>query len=278
MNKGTAEADRIFSIIDGPLFGGTGDGFAPFASLEKILEDLPSLSPEEEAADPIGKAFGAFVDGASPLDVASFRHCNIGRLECVGIGKALGQSQHLRAINLWGNNICDLGAAVLAESFEVYYGLQFLGLGRNLVTHVGLEKLCIPLGTTRVDDKAQADQIQKDIKERMKEREKRMKNPPVARKDLNGNDRYVPEFYIPTCEERKDETGDYWLWGRNVTLKTLNLEHNPIADAAAVMKLQPFGVGDILLRGVPCVEELSQLYAEVDSKAATQEGWRLIFR
>jgi len=301
LNKGTAEADRIFSIIDGPLYG-TGDGFVSFDSLATVLEGLQPLSQEEEAADPIGKAFGAFVDGTSPLDVVSFRNCSLGRLECMAIGRALGTSLHLRAINLWGNSICDLGAAALAQSFEVYYGLQFLGLGRNLVTHVGLEKLCEPLGFSRLTDKAQADQITKEGKEKMKEREKKMKNPPVPRKDMNGNDRYLPEFYIPTCEPQSDAAGDFWLWGRNMTLKTLNMEHNPIADAASVMNLQPMGVGDLLLRGVPCAEELSQLYAEAikppeadaedpsqaeDTKDKSQEasgqrvpatGWRFIFR
>merc|ERR1719201_1046560 len=99
----------------------------------------------------------------------------------------------------------------------------------------------------------------------MKELEKRKKSPPVPKKDLHGGDRYLPDFHMPTIEANSDEAGDYWLWGRNMTLKTLNLEHNPITDAAVVMKLQPGGVGEIHLKGVPCAEELSKLLAEAAS-------------
>jgi hypothetical protein len=265
LGKGTAEAERIFSILDDPRYDG-GDGFVAFSCLEDALQNLPALEQEEEANDPISKSFAAFVDAGSPLDVVSFRHCGLSRLECLSISRAFGQSQHLRALNLWGNDICDHGVAALAEALEVYYGLQFLGLGHNMVTHVGLESLCVPLGFSRIEDKTQADQVQKDIKERMKERDKRMKNPPVAKKDIHGNDRYIPEFPMSTCESQTDESGEYWLWGRNLTLKTLNLEHNPITDATAVMRLQPWGVGTMLLRGVPCAAELSQLFAEVEAK------------
>jgi len=255
---GLSHAEQIFNLVDGPLYG-SGDCLVSFDSLGDILQSLPALSPEEEAADPVGKAFGAFVDASSPLDVVSFRHCSLGRLECVAIGAALGQSTHLRGLNLWGNNICDLGCAVLAESFEVYYGLQFLGLGRNMVTHVGLETLCAPLGYTRIDDKAQVDQVKKSIGDRTKDKEKWAKSKPAPKKDACGQDRYLPDFTIPTCESQTDENGEYWLWGRNTTLKTLNLEHNPIKDAAALMKIQPNGLGEIHLRGVPCAEELSRL-------------------
>jgi len=270
LGKNTAEAESIFSIIDGPHFG-NGDGLSSFDSLETILQDLPPAVAEADAADPVGKAFGAFVDGSSPLDVVSFRHCNLGRLECVALGSSLGHSTHLRGLNLWGNNICDLGVAALAESFEVYYGLQFLGLGRNSITQVGLETLCAPLGFTRVDAKAQADQILKDIKDKGKDAGKgkdKKGAPPVVKKDRSGADRYLPEAYTPTCEQFSDAAGEYWLWGRNMTLKTLNLEHNPITDAAAVMRLQSGGVGEILLKGVPCAEELSRLLAEAASQRA----------
>lgn len=259
---GLSDAEQIFNIVDGPLYG-SGDCLVSFDSLGDILQSLPALSPEEEAADPVGKAFGAFVDASSPLDVVSFRHCSLGRLECVAIGAALGQSLHLRGLNLWGNNICDLGCAVLADSFEVYYGLQFLGLGRNMVTHVGLETLCAPLGYTRIDDKAQVDQVNKSIADRTKDKEKWAKSKPAPKKDACGQDRYLPDFTIPTCKSQTDDNGEYWLWGRNTTLKTLNLEHNPIKDAAALMKIQPNGLGEIHLKGIPCAEELARLFAEL---------------
>jgi hypothetical protein len=201
---------------------------------------------------------------------------------------------------LWGNKICDLGAGLLAESFEVYYGLQFLGLGRNQVTHVGLARLCEPLGFVRINEKAQADQLQKEIKDKIKERDtKYKKGAPVPKKDAYGNDRYLPEFFIPSCDPATDENGEYWLQGRNRTLTTLNLEYNPIVDASVVMKLQPWGLGNLHLKGIPCAEELSKLYADLvvvkspspegveedPAQAAPEEeaskkpkGWKLLFR
>ena len=61
------------------------------------------------------------------------RCCNLGRLELQAIGSALASPPpHLRALNLWGNKICDEGVKYLAEALEVNFGLQFLGLGRAL--------------------------------------------------------------------------------------------------------------------------------------------------
>jgi len=265
LNVGAAETDQIFSIIDGPFYG-TGDGLASFHALESTIQGLPPLEAEDEANDPVGKAFGAFVDATSPLDVVSFRHCSIGRLDCVAISKAMSQSYHLRGLNLYGNKICDGACAVLAESFEIYQGLEFLGLGRNLVTHVGLERLCEPLGFTRIDDKAEAENVQKDIAAKSKEKPKAV---PAAKKDRHGVERYMPKPQLPTCEQKADESGDFWLWGRNLILQTLVLEHNPITDAAAVMKLQPMGVGEIQLRGIPCADELNTL---IDAAAAATSG------
>lgn len=271
LNLGIVEAEVIFGLLDGPFFG-NGDGLLSFLSLGDVLQSLPALSPEEEAADPVGNAFAAFMDSSSPLDVVSFRHCSLGYLEALALGRSLRTSHTLRALNLWGNSICDRGAAAIAESFDAYYGLQFLGLGRNLITHVGLEALCDPLGYSRVDDKAQADQVTKEIKEKSKDLEKRKKNPPVPKKDVRGCDRYVPEFALASIEQQMDgNTGEqYWLWGRNMCLRTLNLEHNPIADAEAVMKIQPWGVGELHLRGVSCAAELAELQAQ--GAKAPQEG------
>lgn len=270
LKLGAVEAEKIFGILDGPFFGAE-HGAMCFDSLEQALQNLPALSAEEEAADPIAPSFAAFVDSTSILEAVSFRHCELGLLEAQVLGKVLQTSHHLRGLNLWGNAICDQGAAAIAESFEHFYGLQYLGLGRNLVTHIGLEKLCKPLGYTRVDNKEQADAIAKDIKEKGKERDKRAKAPPPPKKDGKGRERYSPDFFMPSCEVQADSsTGEqYWLWGRNMTLRTLHLDFNPIADASAVLQVQQWGSGgELHLKGIPCIEELLRHQAE---KAASVE-------
>jgi hypothetical protein len=264
LGLGTEEAEKIFSILDSPPFG-AGDGMVSFDSLGEVLQNLPAMSSESEVADPVGAAFAAFVDGTSVLEAVSFRHCSLGRLEAQAIGRVLRTTPHLKGLNLWGNAICDRGAAALAEGLEVNHGLQYLGLGRNFITHVGLEKLCKPLGYNRLDQKDQADAVIKEGKEKAKEKEKQKgKNAPPIKKDGKGRERYVPEFYVPTCELQTDaSTGEtYWLWARNTTLRTINLEFNPISDANVVLQLQPWGVGELLLRGVPCAQELLRQQSE----------------
>jgi len=180
----------------------------------------------------------------------------------------LPPSPHLRALNLWGNRICDNGVAPFAEALECHFGLQYLGLGKNLITHVGLQKLCRPLGFMRIDRKDEADAINKEIKEKAKERDKRAKAPPIAKKDARGRERYMLEFYMPSLEDRKDaETGEtFWLYGRNMVLKTLNLEHNPVSDVATVLRVQSYGVGDLVLRKTKCAEELLDLKAKAEAE------------
>lgn len=265
------EGEHIFKLLDMPT-SGPGDGLVTLEHVKEVLTQLPAPSHEEELKDPIGAAFAAFLDGTSVLEVVSFRCCNLGRTEAQVISKTLQHSQHLRALNLWGNHICDRGAAALGEALAHYFGLQYLGLGHNFVTHVGLESICKVLGVSRIDSKEKADPLLKQIKEQTKDRDKKMaKTPPVPKKDANGRDRYMTEFYhIDQCEERKDpHTGDvFWVWTRNTALKTLVLEHNPIADAEAVARLQPFGVGDLVLRSTPVAAVLKARAAETQAAGA----------
>merc|ERR1712151_504325 len=110
------------------------------------------------------------------------------------------------------------------------------------------------------------------LKDQTKDREKKMKTQPVPKKDGNGREKYMPEpFHVDTCEEKQDpDSGQtYWLRTRNTAMKTLVLESNPIADAAAVDRLVPYGVGDLVLRGCPCVDELLQVKALQDAAAAS---------
>jgi len=287
---------QVFTLLDGPLFGGEGNGCVSLNRLHDVLLEVlicppPSASEEaagdkrkstvakpvavEEVKDPIGDVFASFVDSTSLLELVSFRCCDLSRLETSVIARAirgnlpnLPPSPHLRALNLWGNRICDNGVAPFAEALECHFGLQYLGLGKNLITHVGLQKLCRPLGFMRIDRKDEADAINKEIKEKAKERDKRAKAPPIAKKDARGRERYMLEFYMPSLEDRKDaETGEtFWLYGRNMVLKTLNLEHNPVSDVATVLRVQSYGVGDLVLRKTKCAEELLDLKAKAEAE------------
>jgi len=268
------DLEEAFRILDGPSYGPC-DGLVPVARLQEALQALPAASAEEEARDPVAAAFASFVDGSSTLEQVSFRCCRLARLEAQAIARGLAGAQHLKALNLWGNRLGDEAAAALAEALEAYFGLQYLGLGRNRVTHAGLESLCQVLGTSRIETKEQADPILKSIKEQLKERDKKMKNPPVPKRDARGRERYAPEpFHVDSCEERQDAaTGQvYWLRTRNTALRTLILEHNPVADAATVLRLLPFGTGgDLVLRGVPCVQELMEAKAQEEAEQAAAE-------
>jgi len=156
-----------------------------------------------------------------------------------------------------------------------------------LITHVGLRHLCSSLGVTRLKEKSAADPVVKSLKEKVKERDKMLKAAPPPKVDGSGRERYKPELYVPTCEDFKDaETNQtYWLWTRNIHLKTLVLEHNPITDAQAVWQLQPYGCGDLVLRATPCAEDLRTLLAgsqpatsAFKGAAAVVTGWRLVLQ
>merc|ERR1712048_1373723 len=84
----------------------------------------------------------------------------------------------------------------------------------------------------------------------------------------------MPETHIDTIEEAKDEnTGSsMWIWGRSCVLKILNLEQNPITDVPTVLRLLPYGCGDLVLRGVPCAQELTEAITLRDSVAAPRSS------
>lgn len=291
------DCEPVFNILDSNY--GDGDGFVPLARLQEVLEGLPTDPPESEERllplaqcpefqDEIGSAFGAFLDRTSPLEVISFRCCNLARLEVQAISSCLASpSPHLRALNLWGNKICDRGAQALAQALEYNFGLQFLGLGRNFVTHEGLRALCNVLGTRRLEEKAAAEKVIKHLKDQQKEVEKKRKAFGAPPKDANGRERYWPEPHLDTCEELKDDSGTpFWIWTRNTVIKTVNLEQNPISDADMVERLQPHGTGALILRSTPCTAALLERQQKAkEQKASTPEdeegrdeskGWTLI--
>eukprot|EP00446_Apocalathium_sp_SHHI-4_P015826 CAMPEP_0177210184 /NCGR_PEP_ID=MMETSP0367-20130122/31418_1 /TAXON_ID=447022 ORGANISM="Scrippsiella hangoei-like, Strain SHHI-4" /NCGR_SAMPLE_ID=MMETSP0367 /ASSEMBLY_ACC=CAM_ASM_000362 /LENGTH=542 /DNA_ID=CAMNT_0018659275 /DNA_START=21 /DNA_END=1649 /DNA_ORIENTATION=- len=254
------EAEELFEILNSTGFG-KADGRVPLRRFEKAAAAArEAAAGVDESTDQVAAAFTCVIDATSPLEVVSFRCCNIARIEAQAFGRALAApSPHLKALNLWGNYICDRGAEALGKAFEANFGLQFLGLGKNLVTHIGLQHLCRALGVRRLTEKAEADPIMKQLKDLTKDRDKKMKGF-VPKVDGSGRERYNPGIYIPTCEEFKDAAGKpYWLHVRNVALKTMVLDHNPIMDAQAVWNLQPYGCGELVLRDTPCVEALKHL-------------------
>eukprot|EP00439_Symbiodinium_sp_Y106_P085758 s236_g29.t2 len=291
------DCEPVFNILDSDY--GDGDGFVPLARLQEVLEGLPTDPPESEDRllppaqcpefqDEIGSAFGAFLDRTSPLEVISFRCCNLARLEVQAISSCLASpSPHLRALNLWGNKICDRGAQALAQALEYNFGLQFLGLGRNFVTHEGLRALCNVLGTQRLEEKAAAEKVIKHLKDQQKEVEKKRKAFGAPPKDANGRERYWPEPHLDTCEEFKDDSGTpFWIWTRNTVIKTVNVEQNPISDADMVERLQPHGTGALILRSTPCTAALLERQQKAKEQKASlpedeegpdeSKGWTLI--
>jgi len=182
----------------------------------------------------------------------------------------------------------------MAEALEAsapYYSVVYLGLGRNLVTHKGLERLVQGLGARQISEKKEADAVSKEITAQGKERDKLLKKPDPPKVDGNGRERYKTEFQVDRIEETPENV---WMHFRNVTLQTLNLEENQISDASVVLRLKPFGVGDLVLRGNPCATELlgapqeagRALTAEDGTASATvapatlsnRQGWRLLLR
>lgn len=276
----TIDGEKLFHLLDSR---GGGDGLLTLHYLQETLNTLPQL--EAVTTDPIGTAFAGFVDGHGVLENVSFRCCNIGRPEVQTISTAMHDAKHLRALNLWGNRITDVSTAPIANALEVYFGLEYLGLGKNYITESGLKALCKAVGATRIDSKDETDQIYKNIKDQTKDRDKKLKQLPARKKDGNGRERYTTELRTDSCEEHKDpETGElFWIFFRNGSLRTLNLEGNPIQDARTVLELQPFGVGgDLVLRGTRCVAQLktaSQVpgfRSEEENQESVVTGWNLI--
>eukprot|EP00747_Dinoflagellata_sp_TGD_P060855 gnl/TRDRNA2_/TRDRNA2_152241_c0_seq1.p1 gnl/TRDRNA2_/TRDRNA2_152241_c0~~gnl/TRDRNA2_/TRDRNA2_152241_c0_seq1.p1 ORF type:complete len:549 (-),score=125.90 gnl/TRDRNA2_/TRDRNA2_152241_c0_seq1:173-1819(-) len=270
----TEEALRIFDLLDSsPL--GASDGLVSFDQLNTALNALPEVAPDAEASDAVAAAFAQFLNATSILELVSFRFCDIGRVEAQAMAGALRTgNQQLRALNLWGNRICDVGALAFGEALATTYGLQFLGLAKNRVTHNGLRGLCKHLGSTRLADKKEAEGLQKELAAAAKEREKKAKGAPAPKVDPKGRKRYVAEPHADVCEEHKDpETGEpYWLHIRNTELKILSLEGNPVTDAAVVLELQPFGFGDLVLKGVPCAKALMAWKASQEQPPTSEEA------
>lgn len=256
------EASELFDVLDG-LYFGIGDGKVSLDRLKQQLSqaELPDLTEEEEAQDSIGNAFAAFVNDTSVLENVSLRYCDIGRIEGRQIGEALKKNQHLKSLNLWGNRICDRGVATIAEALEGHYALQYLGLGHNRVTHVGLGLLVKNIGACMVTNEQEAKDLQKSIQQQQAAQAKAQKAPPPPKKDASGRERHQFPLRCDDIEERTGADGTiHWIWFRNLEFKTLNLERNPISGCAEGLKLlediKPWGVGHIILRETPAAKAM----------------------
>lgn len=252
----TTESAELFDILDGLHFG-EGDGKVTFSRLKQVMDQefLPDLTDEQELADPIGASFAQFVNSTSILENVSFRYCDLGRIEGRQLGEALKSNMHLKSLNLWGNRICDLGVQTIGEALVSHYGLQYLGLGRNQVTHEGLKLLCVGLGGVRVENEADVKELQKGAVPNDAEKAKRQKAYPAPKKDAKGRERHQGPCHFDEIEEKTDEEGKvYWVHLRNTVFETLNLEHNPVSDLKVIQDLQPMGTGVLVLRGTPAAK------------------------
>eukprot|EP00746_Dinoflagellata_sp_MGD_P163956 gnl/MRDRNA2_/MRDRNA2_92305_c0_seq1.p1 gnl/MRDRNA2_/MRDRNA2_92305_c0~~gnl/MRDRNA2_/MRDRNA2_92305_c0_seq1.p1 ORF type:complete len:571 (+),score=113.96 gnl/MRDRNA2_/MRDRNA2_92305_c0_seq1:78-1715(+) len=270
LKMATTDSSELFDILDGLHFG-EGDGKITLRRLREVLEPeiLPELTDDQEANDPIGASFAQFVNSASTLENVSFRYCDLGRIEGRQIGEALKTNMHLRSLNLWGNRICDRGVQTIGEALEVHYALQYLGLCKNRVTHEGLKVLCKGLGCVKVETEAEMKDLQKNTIPTEADKQKKLKAFPPPKKDAKGRERYQAACHFDELEERTDENGQmYWLWFKNVEFKVLDLGQNPVSNLKVVEELQPWGMGELILRGTPVAKAY---LAEEDRKRKEAE-------
>lgn len=255
----TTDSTELFDLLDGLHFG-EGNGKLSLRKVKDQLdpEKLPVLTEEQEAADPIAAAFAQFVNGTSVLENVSFRYCDLGRIEGRQIGEALKTNMHLKALNLYGNRICDQGVQTIAEALEtnLNYALRYLGLGRNRITQEGLKTLCKAVGAQRIDSE-RAKELQKGIDADKPKKLKAFQATP-PKKDATGRERHqLKECHFDEIVEKVEEDGEpYYLWYRNVEFHTLNLEQNPISDMEVVEELRPYGVGVLILTGTPVAKKV----------------------
>jgi len=212
----------------------------------------------------------------------------------------------LRCLNLWDNRICDPAVEVLAAAMDEYRGLEYLGLGRNFITAVGLTAACRPFNAQLFDAVTGADALErkarreaeaaaaeaKAAKAKPKGKAAKPKTPEtegggggggggrsIQRPD--GSQRRVREAPGDWPEEVLDELapegapgGPTYLLKRPCELRTLSLKENPIVDVAAVLAAQPLGPAgaELLLRGTEAAATLIARTPEPASKAVSQRG------
>jgi len=266
---------EMFEVLDGPFYG-SGSGYVKLEDLVKAIEEVaPSKrkkvvtndeegkeengahaeeegaqneeEEEEESSEPeqdvVGKCFATFLDGECCVENISFRYCALTRSCMIPMANALMDNKHMRILNLWGNRLNDKACVSLAPVLAVHSGIQYLGLGRNWITHLGLQSLQEYIAI-EVTDPTEA---QARIKE---QEEKAQKFPTPTKTAPSGRERWKREVPVDQLEERGEEL---WIWRRNTTLQILHVGENRITDSDAILKLIPLGIGTLVLTGNPCV-------------------------
>ncbi|CAK0819703.1 unnamed protein product, partial [Prorocentrum cordatum] len=153
------EVESTFRVLDPD-----GAGLVPASRLQEVGA-LATASDAEEESSPTRRAWRLRSSQTRLPHWKAYHSGGLGLQPLTAPGDALRANPHLRAINLWGNRLCNRGAAALAAALEANFGLQYLGLGRNLITHEGLERLCQSVGYIQVDSDKQAANVQKAIKD-----------------------------------------------------------------------------------------------------------------
>lgn len=277
------DAAEAFEVLDGIHFGGMAEGWVTLNSLKSALQDFPEPTGIDAEQDPLGDAFAAFADAGCMLECLSLRCCGISRRELVPIaGMLSAEGRHITILNLYGNRICDRGVEYLVNAMQEYRGLEYLGLGQNRITDVGLASLVKGLGPEVVNPDDEAD-IRAQVEAKAAEVNARQVLPP--RVDANGYELHQRPTLCDELEEQEDpSTGETIIIRKKPSeLKTLNLSENPINDAEAIQSIVPHGDGmELVLRQTPAARMLRdpqkrQEKEQRQSKKTLQEGgWKLI--
>ena len=183
----------------------------------------------------------------------------------------------------WENRICDRGAELLAGALDLYRGLEYLGLGRNRITDVGLQALCRPFKALQLEETelaAARDQIAKqqaaaksvaDAKEKAQ----------AQGTEFHGRQRRASVPLVDELEERAAEPGPSFFLRKLSELRCLVLSENPIRSADVLEAIQPCGPrgADLLLRCTPAATELGtrrpELLKEKERKPLLNLGQNL---
>jgi len=240
------------------------------------LDRLPEESGQPDRQDPVGLMLASFVDGDCVLESFSLRACAIGRLELGPVSNTIAQCPwQLRCLNLWDNRICDRGVELLGTAMTSYRGLEYLGLGKNRLSHVGLACIVKPFQTEVLDEARYLEvQEQRESAAKATAKSKAKAAPKLkaaeSRRDsrrasgnrgsgVQGTGRVLREP-VQVTEEVEEIPGDpptYFL-RRSCELRTLTLSDNPIVGVDVVEALLPHGPrgAELILRGTPVASTL----------------------
>eukprot|EP00931_Biecheleriopsis_adriatica_P040416 TRINITY_DN23168_c0_g1_i1.p1 TRINITY_DN23168_c0_g1~~TRINITY_DN23168_c0_g1_i1.p1 ORF type:complete len:592 (+),score=136.41 TRINITY_DN23168_c0_g1_i1:100-1875(+) len=296
LNASGPQVLEVFEVLDGPDFGTEGGGRTTLNTLKTALENLPEEKAESEE-EPLGQALAAFMDSKCVLESLSVRACAVSRVELVPMCAVLAKRPwHLRSLNLWDNRICDRGAELLAGALDVYRGLEYVGLGKNRISDVGLQVLCKPFSVSTIEE-ADAPAIQQTIaqQEAAAQAVAAAKDKAVAEsKEFTGRQRRVEVPLVDELEEKPpvgDAESSTFLLRRQTELRCLVLSENPIKSAEVLEALQPHGPrgAELVLRFTPAAAELGAKRPELlkdrerrpllnlaqKDSSAPAEGWIL---